>query len=294
MKYYLALLFLIIGYCSFGQNFQTDLTQYFRTGDTLKQRETLEKWKKENPNNPELYFNYFNYYLDMAKREIAAFIESQSQKSEMDEITQESEAKENQYAINYENYTLNALEKIEEGINLYPDRLDMRLGKIYAFSQNGNWDEYTNEILKAIRQSNVNNNLWIWTNNEELSGGKNFFLSTLRTYQSTLFKMKEDDLLFNVRSIANEILKYYPTNTESLSDISLTYILTNDYDSGIDFLLAAEKINPKNAEVLTNIAHTYSLKGEKAEAIKYYKKAMKLVDKVTVTSIKEEIERLEK
>jgi len=297
MKYYFILLFIAVAHCSFGQNFQTELAKHFRSGDTLKQREILEKWEKENSDNPELYINYFNFYLDKAKREITAFSIEQSTKNEKEHINsddQELDNTENQFAVNYEIYTQNALQKIEKGIGKYPDRLDMRLGKIYVLAQNANWNEYTSEIIRAVRHSSTNNNLWAWTNNEELPGGKSFFLSTLRTYQSTLFKTGEDSLILNVRAIANEIFTYYPTNTESLTNISLTYILTNDYDRGMDYLLVAEKINPKDAEVLSNIAHTYVLKKENSKAIKYYKKVMKQVDKVTAASIKEEIEKLKK
>ena len=291
MKYYFVLLFIAIGYCSFGQDFQTELTKYFRAGDTLKQRKTLEKWEKENPDNPELYINYFNYYLEKAKKEIESFAVEQAEKNEEG---QESNGMESQFAINYEDYTKKALQKIETGIDKYPDRLDMRLGKIYVLAQNENWNEYTNEIVKAISYSNTNNNRWMWTNNEELPGGKSFFLSSLRTYQSALFKTGKDSLLLNVRIIANEVLKYYPTSTKSLSNLSLTYILTNDYDKGIEYLLAAEKINPQDTEILSNIAHAYVLKGDNAKAIKYYKKVMKRVDKETAASVKEEIEKLKK
>ena len=125
MKYYFTLLFIAIGHCSFGQKFQTELTQYFQTGDTLKQRETLEKWERENPNSPELYINYFNFYLDKAKREVTAFGIEQSKKSETEEISHELTVEGNQFAVNYENYTQNAFKKIDEGINKYPDRLDI-------------------------------------------------------------------------------------------------------------------------------------------------------------------------
>ena len=297
MKYFFALLFVVIGHCSFGQNFQSELTRHIRAGDTLKQRETLEKWEKENPNNPDLYIHYFNYFLNKAKNELTSFALQQSQEFETKSMSNAEEISnntENPFVLNYEKYVGQAFDKIEGGINLYPNRLDMRLGKIYVLAQNENWTEYTNEIVKAIRHSNTNNNLWTWTNNEELPGGKGFFLSSLRSYQSDLFKLGEDSLLLNIRTISNEILKYYPTNTESLSNISLTYVLTNDYDRGLDYLFAAEKINPKDIEVLSNIAQVYIMRGENSKAIKYYKKVMKQVDKETAQSLQKEIDALKK
>ena len=289
MKYYFVLLFIVIGHCSFGQNFQTELTKHFRTGDTLKQRQVLEKWEKENSNNPELYINYFNYYLDKAKREITSFAIEQAEKNE---AGQESNGMESQFAQNYERYTQNALLKIDKGIDKFPDRLDMRLGKIYVLAQNENWEKYTDEIIKAIRYSDTNNNQWMWTNNEELPGGKGFFLSTLRTYQSALLKTGKDSLLLDVRTIASEILKYHPKSIESLTNISLTYILTGDYDRGIDYLLAAEKISPRNVEVLSNIAQAYTLREDYKLAVKYYKKVIKYANKEDAASAKQAIKKL--
>ena len=48
-----------------------------------------------------------------------------------------------------------------------------------------------------------------------------------------------------MRKIANKVLEIYPNHIESLSNLSITYLLTGEYDKGIEPLLQAEKINPK-------------------------------------------------
>ena len=54
--------------------------------------------------------------------------------------------------------------KINIGIEKYPDRLDMRFGKIYTLGQVERWEDFTNEIIKTVNYSNENNNAWEWSN----------------------------------------------------------------------------------------------------------------------------------
>ena len=170
----------------------------------------------------------------------------------------------------------------------------MRFGKIYVLGQIKDWDSFTKEIVKTVDYSAVNNNQWTWTNNEKQKDGEDFFLSSLQDYQVQLYNTGNDDLLLNMRDIANRILKYYTNHIESLSNLSVTYLLTGEYDKGIEPLLKAEKINPKDYIVLSNIAQGYKLKGDKEKAIEYYDKIVKFGDEQAKTYAKQQIEELRK
>ncbi len=94
--------------------------------------------------------------------------------------------------------------------------------------------------------------------------------------------------------MANAILKHYPNHIESLSNLSITYLLTGEYDKGIEPLLKAEKLNPQDYIVLSNIAQGYKLKGDKEKAIEYYQKTMEFGNEQAKTYAKEQIEELKK
>lgn len=288
MKYLFVFLFIISVHFCFGQDYQMEFTYFLRKGDTLKQRELLEKWEKNNPDNPELYINYYNYYLDKAKKTLTPLATEQSQGGNLEP----SDSAINEIIRNYQDFTQKALLRIEDGIDRFPDRLDMRFGKVYVLGQMGDWQEFTNEIVKTIRYSDINNNWWTWTNNEKLPDGKTFMLSSIQNYQLDLFKTKDNNLLVNMQTIANEILKLYPDHIESLSNLSITYLILNDYDKGIGYLFAAEKITPKDPIILSNIAHAYKLKGDKKKSIKYYKKAIKYGEKDMGEYAKNQIKEL--
>lgn len=287
---------ILVSPLGFSQDYQSEFEKYFQINDTISQLKVLTEWNAVNPNDPELYTSYFNYHFSKSKREILA-LTAEEPFGEGLVLTDSL----NQIAgylggeIYYDQSELEkGLDKINQGIELYPNRLDMRFGKIYLLGHIEDWDTFTSEIIKTIQFSTKNNNDWTWTKNEKKENGEVFFLSSLQGYQVQLYETENDDLLVNMRNIAIEILKYYPNNIESLSNLSITYLLTGEYDNGIEPLLRAEKINPKDCIVLTNIAHGYKLKGDNKKAIEYYERAIKHGDQRTKDFARQQIADLKK
>lgn len=281
-----------------AQDYQRDFQKYFQENDTINQLKVLTEWEKSNPQDAELFTSYFNYFYNKSKDEILVVAAGEPPAGEKYLSLSDSSGN---YAgfignqINYnKSFLKNGLDKITEGIGLYPNRLDMRFGKIYVLGQIKDWKSFTKEIVKTINYSAVNNNQWTWTNNEKQKNGKEFFLFSLQDYQVQLYNTGNDNLLLNMRNIANTILKYYPNHVESLSNLSITYLLTGEYDKGIEPLLKAEKINPQDYIVLSNIAQGYKLKGDKKKAIEYYEKTAKYGDEQAKTNARQQIEELNK
>jgi tetratricopeptide (TPR) repeat protein len=281
---------------AFGQDFKADFEKYCQEGDTTKQIEVLKKWESEDPKNPELFTSYFNYYFLKSKQEVLSMTTEEPEGENLS--FQDSTGKTAGYigsSIYFNPETFKkGLDKIDQGIKMYPNRLDMRFGKIYALGQADDWARFTDEIVKTIEYSNKNDNKWTWTNSEKKENGKDFFLTSIQDYQLNLYNTGNDDLLVNMRTIAQAILKYYPNHIESLSNLSITYLLTGEYDKGIEPLLKAEKIDSKDAIVLGNIAQGYKLKGDKKTAIEYYEKVIKYGDERSISYAKQQIEELKK
>jgi tetratricopeptide (TPR) repeat protein len=297
MKKTLSILaFSILTNLCFGQGYKTQFDQLCQEGDTIKQIELLTKWESEDPKNPELFTSYFNYYFLKSRQEFVSMSTNQPKGESLqlqDSTGQVAGFLGSELVYNPETLQ-KGLDKIDQGIKIYPNRLDMRFGKIYALGQAEDWENFTNEIVKTIQYSKENNNEWTWTYNEKREGGKEFFLSSIQDYQLNLYETENDDLLKNMRTIAEEILKIYPDHIESLSNISITYLLTGEYDKGIEALLKAEKIDPNDGVILSNIAHGYKLKGDIENSIKYYEKMLKFNDQRAVEFAKQQIDALRK
>lgn len=268
--------FLILTSNCFAQDFKTAFDNYMTLGDTLKQREILIQWENAEPSNAELYTSYINYYFRLSRKE-GISINMNPPKNEGFSIT-DSLGRTVGYLGSQVVYDMDifqkGMDKIDKGIQLFPNRLDMRFGKIYSLGVVENWETFTNEIIKTIQYSAVNKNNWTWTYNEPLTDAEDFLLSAIQDYQVQLFETEDNDLLENMSLIAKEILIFYPNHIESLSNLSIVYLLSGEFEKGIETLQRAEKINPKDVIILANIAHGYKLDGNYAKSIEYYDKVI--------------------
>lgn len=278
-----------------GQDYQSEFLLHCQSQDTAKQLEVLQKWENDRPNDAELYTSYFNYHFMKSKQELVTLstVEPDGEGLILTDKTGNTAG----YMASQLHYSDNefnkGIAKINEGIKKYPDRLDMRFGKIYVFGQKKNWEAFTNNIISTIEYSAENKNQWTWTNNSVYEGGKDGFLTSIQDYQFQLYDTGDDELLINMRRIANAILDMYPNHVPSLSNLSITYLLTEQYDKAIESLKKAEEIDPEDYIVLSNIAHGYKLKGDKEMAIAYYQKTAKYGDADTKKFAEEQITALE-
>jgi tetratricopeptide (TPR) repeat protein len=273
MKYTFVAALLTLSSMSVAQDYRSEFNTAFQNGDTTKQKETLIKWEAADPKNAELFTSYFNYYFQKSRKEVISLTQQEPQG---ESLALHDSAGIKGYMgskIMFDPKILQmSFDKIEQGIKLYPDRLDMRFGKIYVLGQVKEWQRFTDEIIKTIQYSAKNKNNWTWTNNAKKDDGEKFFLGALQDYQVQLYNTGDDNLLQQMRSIAEEVLKLHPDNVENLSNVGITYLVTAKYDDAIKAFLRAEKIAPKDIIVLGNLAHAHKLKGDKQKAIGYYQK----------------------
>lgn len=275
-----AITFTFLAQVCSGQDFQQEFSAAIQGNDTLKQREILTQWEKSEPGNPELLVSYFNYYYLLSKKEMITLTAEPpvgESLSIADSTGQTAGYIGSDLSFDRDVFQ-KAINKIDEGITLYPDRLDMRFGKIYVLGKTEDWEAFTDEIITTVRYSAQNKNKWKWTSNEEVTDGELFFLTALQDYQVELYNTGNDELLDNMREIASEILNHYPDHVESITNIGITYMLTEEYDKALGYLKKAGKIAPKDDVVISNIAYSYKMKGDKKKAIKYYKKLQKFDD----------------
>ena len=260
----------------FGQTFKQQFNEFVSKKDTLGQQQLLDKWEKSDSNDPELYIAYFNYFVKKSVKEVVTLGQNPEGNDVLQIMDKDSSKKEPvAYLYGDTYYDQNILKKgfdyIDKGLSKYPNRLDMRFGKIYLLGQIENYEKFTAEIINTIDYSHVNKNKWTWADNKPLGDPENFMLSSIQDYQLQLYNTENDNLIENMKRIAEAVLKYYPEHIESLSNISIVFMLQKQYDKTLGNLLKAEKLNPKDCIVLNNIAQTYKLKGDTINAIKYYK-----------------------
>jgi|GEM_PF-113964 len=293
-----TMLFLLTAFSTvvFGQTNYEKFKTLFQEKDSIKIKGLLSEWEKTNPNDPELYTSAFNFYFSSCKEEILS-LQKENPKEEGLQLA-DSTGKVAGYLSSNVGYNEGKLDRavnyIDKGIEKFPDRLDMRFGKIYVLGEVGDYKKFTNEIIKTVQRSVINKNNWLWTENKKQDEGQKFMLKTVQAYLKQLYDTEDDNLLSNMIQVGETTLKYYPQNIEILSTTAVAFMLTKQYDKAINYLRQAEKIDPKDYIVLNNIAQCYKSKGNKENAIKYYRLTEKYGDEQAKQQARDNIKQLEK
>lgn len=274
-----------------GQNYKQDFEKLCVSGDTAKQRTLLMKWEKAKPNDAELYIAYFNYYVTKSKTEVVT-INHTANGSNVLKAGKNGDPAGYTSEVGYKKEPLNkGFKYINSGISKFPNRLDMRFGKIYMLGENYNYTYLTKELVSAINYGHTINNKWKWTDNKPLEKPEQFMLNAVQEYVAQIYNVGKSQA-DNMKLISETVLKYYPKHVESLSDLGLAYTLKEDLDNALKTLLKANAIAPKDFIVLNNIANIYSKKGDDENAIKYYEQALKYGDQEAKDLASSEIKRI--
>ncbi len=300
MKIHLLSAVLLLAIQSFfGQNEWQQFKLLLDDKDTLGQRILLENWENQNVNDPELYVAYFNYFVEKSRSEVLVIGQDLKQNAYMVlEIENQDSSKQNraQYMykqVSYDDfYTQKAIKWIDKGIERFPNRLDMRFGKIYFLGLLENYEAFTEQIIQTVDYSAINQNQWLWSENCVLEQPKERMLGSIQDYQNDLYATSQDTLLYNMQKIAEAVLKVYPDHIESLSNIGAVYFLLGQYEKALTPLLTAYQLNPKDLVVINNIAEIYNELGLNIKAEAYYRLMMKYGDKQDKKYAKEKIKQL--
>lgn len=302
MKQTITLAIFLIGIflSATGQNYKQQYKDLDSKNDTVAQLELLKKWEAADSFDPEMYVAYFNFYVSKSKKDMIE-VGNNPKGENVLQIMDTDTTKKEPVAYMYDNTSYDPIllkkgfDYADKGISKNPTRLDIRFGKTYMFGELEDWKNFTAEIIKAIDYSATIKNKWIWADNKPVEGDpKEFMLSSIQSYQLQLYNTNNDTLLDNMKQIAEEILKYYPEHVESLSNISVVYMINKDYDKALEQLLKAEKFAPTDYIVLNNIAEAYKRKGDNVSAIKYFDKVVKYGDVDAKATAKEQINKLNK
>ena len=279
-----------------SENYESVFRDYFELKDTLKMRKTLQKWEIDKPEDAELFTSYLDYYYLVAHNELSKIhaVKTETEHKQQPTDTPRVVAYSDNDLKVIRPIIFRGITKIDQGIQLYPDRLDMRLGEIFVLGDAQDWTLFTKKIIETIDYSAVIKNEWKWTHNETKEDGEETLFSSLQDYQEQLHNTIEYGLLSNMKDIALEVLKFYPNHLQSMSNLSIVYMTYEEVDKAIEILQRAERIEKKDYVILSSLAYAYKHKGDKAKAIEYYQKAARYGDAEASQKAKEQIKELKK
>lgn len=301
MKLIIALIIFLTGagLAVNGQSFRQQYNEFTMKKDTVGQLSVLKKWEAADSSDPELYVSYFNYYVNRSVTTLLEIGNNPAGKEAL-QINSTDTTQNDPIAYMYDKtvYDSGLLDQglyyADRGITKNPSRLDIRFGKVYMYGETERWEKFTEEIIKVVEYSAVIKNNWTWADSKPVKDPEKFMLQSIQDYQIQLYNTNNDDLLDNMKRIAETVLKYYPENVESLSNLSIVYMIKKEYPKALVPLLQAEKLAPADFIVLNNIAEAYRRQGDKANAIIYYEKLLKNGDGQAREHARKSLEELKK
>lgn len=277
----IILLFLIYPITFFGQNFKNQFQSKFNDEDYNPNeiKKLLENWSKDNKNDVEYYIAAFNFYFRESQQEIVQLTKNEPEQNQEALILIDSLGNKSGYMyshISSSDSLFNISQKIiDNGIKLFPDRLDLRFGKIHTLGRLEKFEKFTNEILLTIDHSIKIKHKWHWSNDKILDDSENFLINAIQDYQNTLFQAESDD---NLKKVAKKMYDTFPNNLFVISSYGVTFLIEGKNKEALKLYLKAEKINPNDSIVLNNIALIYERLSDNENALKYYKKMIEVGD----------------
>lgn len=249
--------------------------------------------KSSGDKDPERYiaeFNYFFYISDKSEGPVHLSTELPDD----EEVTSSFELRDSTGNVSGYIYGVSRYDPalsdsgiaiISQGIELYPYRLDMRMGKIYALGKYKRWDAFAKEIMDMLDYTEAYHDSWEYPDEDEpidniiMEGVLDYEKVLLEQYE--LKKKSETEaavILGYTRDIATRMIEIYPGKIYFVNIMAVTYNEEGDYGNALKWLKKAEAINPNDVIVLLNMADTYYNMGDRAMDRKYLKKLLKSDD----------------
>ena len=239
---------------AFAQSYSDAFDEAFSRDDITAQREALELWQREAPEDVNLFIARYNYYANRAIGQNSDVIIAPMADS--------------------------GLVAIEEGIDLFPNRLDLRFGKIYFLGQLARWDAFVSEIARTLDYSVQINNKWEFPNvpddmmEDLLTEAMNDYLVAMWMSVADTARLTSADTLVikKVQGLAKRIVQLFPGDFPSTYMLALSYQVLNENDKAYKYLMRAEKISSTSKSLLQLLVKVCRELGKVAQAEEYQRR----------------------
>ena len=247
--------------------------QLLQSNKMAELEEHLKKWEANEPNNPEMFIGYFNYYLNMARNETIVFGGKNPPKGDTYFSITDPKTGDNigyMYGeVKYDpSYAEKALQIINRGLAIAPSRLDMHFGKTRLLAELHSYGKQKEYLLKIFDIGKTINNKWLWSDGKVLEDAENVFVNSIHDYISEWYNAN-DKIAF--ASVREALTIYYPDNPIGYNDCGLFYAQNGDMANAEKYFLSGYRVDTEDEVLIGNLAYLYEAKKNVGEAIKYYK-----------------------
>ena len=266
----------------YAQQFQDAFYEQWERQDTTGMLSFLNQWKKAEPYNPDVYVGFFNYYaIQTFEEETLLLTEMPQDGGEYlevrDSLNNLSGYLSSQMVINDSILNI-AFDWVDQGIARFPDRLDLRMGKVYLAVETDRMDLVRSGLQSAILSGDSIHHEWKWMREEVLDSGQYFLYSSVQGHLYELFEKQDsiaDDIILGISQL---MLQQDDQQYFAMTNIATLFMIKKQFSLAIDWLKKADKIHEKDPIILSNLGYCYGELQEWKKARRCYEEAMKWSD----------------
>ena len=265
---------------NFDKKYQETYTDLFNAGKYDELFNHLQLWENREPENPEMFIAYFNYFIARDKFSGVSIDTERKGSGPTMEITDSQSGEIVGYLNDSVQYNtediLTAVGYLDRGLGITPNRLDMRFGKIHILNEIGYYKMAGDELFAALEISKKINNNWLWSGNEEIENGESFFINSIQDYYSLWLSTAKEEAFAQIKLCTEKQIELYPEYIQAYNVLAIYYLVNRQFQEGLRYLLQAEKIDPNDCIVLVNIGRTYLNMNNKEKAEEYFKRVLEI------------------
>ena len=239
----------------------------------------IEQWEKVEPQSPDVYAAWYNYYVKLAKDDVVALTKVEPKGNQETLMLADSTGAIAGYLYSANTYNDSIMQiaynKLDDAIRLFPDRLDLPFGKITVLLQQERYPDVMQVLHQVIEQSKNNGNKWLWTLNQPLDDAEDIFKDSMQDYFIQLF---DDGQSNDAQQLIEWLLQLYSKDIMFRADKASILAISERYSEALPIYLSIYKDDPNDIIVTSNIAHIYYIQGDKKATLKYYSKLVNCGD----------------
>lgn len=260
-----------------AQSFAQQFRQLMQQPDSQATAALLRRWQRAQPHDPEFYIAKFNYQLNKAQ-----LLELSTQPSRAGEISLLDQAGKAAGSVG-SGYrpalVAQAAATLREGIQLAPDRLDMRFGLAKAYELAGEPAAQLAGLREAMADHARRRQPWRWRAGAALPQPEGIFVpDAIEGYISYYWKQDGPGALEDGRALAALLVQYYPKSSLGYFNLGVFYSLSKQPAKAYEQLQLADQRQPRDLFTLHNLTKIAMELKHKAAAAQYLARLQQLLD----------------
>ena len=282
MRRIITLIIILTNYISIANaqnNWYEKYLSCVNDSDVHALKTMIEQWEQAEPESPDVYAAWYNYYIKLAMTDVVALTTTAPEDNQEALQLMDSTGVVAGYMYGIESYNDSILQigyqKLNTAIKLFPDRLDLPFGKVAMLFRQQLYSEVMQEFRNVLDRSKKNGNRWLWTLNQPLDDGEYILKDSMQDYFVQLYDAGQSDY---ASQLVEWMLQLYPTDIIFRANKASLLAIAKRYSEALPIYLSIYEDNPDDIIVASNIAHIYYTLGDKEATLKYYSKLLQCGD----------------